>query len=173
MMILRLFIAAAAGFATIVLIARIERVRIIMTDSAAPAGIYRTVDAQFTHGELVLACLPADSARLALRRSYLGAGNCPAGAEPIAKVLGALPGDMLQLSQAFVAIDGIRIPDSLTVARDTMGRPLQHAAWGTYRVADGQVWLFGFNNPRSWDGRYFGPVPTANVLSALKPIITW
>ncbi len=54
-----------------------------------------------------------------------------------------------------------------------MGRPLVHAAWGSHRVTDGQVWLFGFNNPRSWDARYFGDVPAANILGALKPIITW
>jgi conjugative transfer signal peptidase TraF len=172
-MISRLFVISTVGFALIVLIARVGRVRIVTTDSAAPNGIYHMMDTPLARGELVLACLPPDSARLALERSYLGAGNCPAGAEPVAKVIGALPGDTVQLDQAFVAINGTRIPDSPTLPRDSMGRPLEHAAWRVYHVPDGEVWLFGFNNPHSWDGRFFGPVPTVNVLGALKPLISW
>jgi conjugative transfer signal peptidase TraF len=160
------------GFA-LILIARIDRIRIITTNSAAPAGIYRITPAPLRRGELVLACLPPESARLALQRNYLGAGNCPANAEPIAKIISALSGDTVRLNRDFVAINDVRIANSPTVAHDTMGRPLQHAAWGSYRVGGGEVWLFGFNNPHSWDGRYFGSIPAANVLGQLQPLITW
>ena len=37
----------------------------------------------------------------------------------------------------------------------------------------GQVWLFGFNDRRSWDSRYFGPVPLANVRGEIKPVVMW
>jgi type IV secretory pathway protease TraF len=40
-------------------------------------------------------------------------------------------------------------------------------------VASDEVWLFGFNNPRSWDSRYFGPVPVANVMGTLSPVVRW
>jgi len=40
-------------------------------------------------------------------------------------------------------------------------------------VAAGQVWLFGFNDARSWDARYFGPVPLANLRGVLTPVVTW
>jgi conjugative transfer signal peptidase TraF len=172
-MISKAFIILMASFALAVFIARFEGIHIVTTDSAAPAGIYRTVDRPLAHGELVLACLPPESARLALARSYIGGGSCPTSAEPIAKMVGALPGDTVELEQAFVAIDGVRIPNSPTVPYDSMGRPLEHAVWGIYRVPAGEVWLFGFNNPRSWDGRYFGALPTTNVLGALRPLITW
>lgn len=164
-------IIAAATIASVAAV--IGRVRIITTNSAAPAGIYRTVAATLTRGDLVLACLPRETTQLALERGYLGAGDCLAGAEPIAKVIGALPGDTVELEQGFVAVNGIRIPDSPTLPRDSAGRPLAHVAWGTRRVPEGEVWLFGFNNPRSWDGRYLGSVPTDNVLGVLEPLITW
>lgn len=91
----------------------------------------------------------------------------------VAKLIGAVPGDTIDIESGWVAVNGVRIPHSPTVARDTMGRPLEHAAWGMRRVAPGEVWLFGFNNPRSWDARYFGGIPTANLLGGLTPIITW
>jgi type IV secretory pathway protease TraF len=56
---------------------------------------------------------------------------------------------------------------------DSAGRPLPHVAWGKRRVAAGQVWLFGFNDRRSWDSRYFGPVPLANVRGEIKAVIAW
>jgi conjugative transfer signal peptidase TraF len=170
---MRLLAALVGSFVLAIVIVRVERIRIITTDSAAPAGIYRMIYLPLTRGRLVLACLPYQAARLALSRDYLGAGNCPAGAEPVAKVIGALPGDTVDIELGAVAVDDIRIPDSPTVTRDSMGRPLEHTAWGRRMVAPGTIWLFGFNNPRSWDGRYFGAIPISNLLGGLKPIITW
>jgi type IV secretory pathway protease TraF len=34
-------------------------------------------------------------------------------------------------------------------------------------------WLFGFNDAHSWDARYFGPVPLANLRGVLTPVVTW
>jgi len=170
---MKVLAATIGSFALIIGVARIERIRIITTDSAAPAGIYQTVPKPLTRGALVLACLPAGAAQLAMARGYLGAGNCPAGAEPIAKIVGALPGDTLEIESDAVTVNAVRIPDSPTVTRDSMGRPLEHAAWGRRTVTPSEVWLFGFNNPHSWDGRYWGSIPTANVLGGLKPLITW
>ena len=94
-----------------------------------------------------------------LARGYLREGDCPAGAEPVAKVIGALPGDVVEVEPGFVAVNGVKFPNSQTAARDSAGRPLAHVLSGAHRVGAGEVWLFGFNNARSWDARYFGPVP--------------
>jgi conjugative transfer signal peptidase TraF len=170
----KLVFAAVASVALIIGLARIERIRIITTDSASPAGIYQTVALPYVaRGTLVLACLPPRAVQLALSRSYIGAGNCPDGVEPIAKIVGAVPGDTLEIEAAAVTVNGVLIPHSETAKRDSMGRPLQHAAWGKRIVAAGEVWLFGFHNPRSWDARFFGSVPLANVLGGLVPLVTW
>jgi conjugative transfer signal peptidase TraF len=166
-------VMAAAGLGLLLLISWFCRLRITLTDSAAAAGVYRVVDAPPRRGALVAACLPTDIARQGLARGYLQKGDCPAGAEPVAKVIGALAGDELQIAPGFVAVNGVKFPNSSTAARDSAGRRLRHVPSGAYRVDAGEVWLFGFNNVRSWDARYFGPVPTANVRGVLKPVVTW
>ncbi len=148
--------------------------RISLTDSAAPAGIYRIVrGVSVKHGELVGACLPASIAQEGIARGYLQQGDCPSGAEPVAKIVGALPGDLVEVQPGWVSVDGEVFADSAVAPRDSMGRPLPHVPWGRRQVAPGEVWLFGFHNVRSWDARYFGPVPLSEVRAALKPVLTW
>ena len=158
----------------LVALGRILGLRISLTDSAAPAGIYRLVRGlSIKHGELVAACLPASIAQEGLARGYLQQGDCPSGGEPVAKIVGALPGDLLEVQPRGVSIDGQVFPDSAVAALDSIGRPLRHVPWGRRQVAPGEVWLFGFHNVRSWDARYFGPVPLSEVRAALRPVLTW
>jgi type IV secretory pathway protease TraF len=70
-------------------------------------------------------------------------------------------------------VNGVRFRRSAVASHDSAGRPLPHIAWGTHRVPSGQVWLFGFNDRWSWDSRYFGPVPLANVRGEIKPVVVW
>src|SRR5216684_5891073 len=90
-----------------VALGRLFRVRITLTDSAAPGGIYRVVTGvPVVRGALVAACLPAAIARTGLTRGYLREGDCPAGAEPVAKVISGLPGDVVEVEPSWVAVDG-------------------------------------------------------------------
>ena len=143
------------------------------TDSAAPAGVYRIAGKKIERGELVAGCLPIAGARKSLARGYLRTGGCPGDAEPVDKMVGALPGDVVDIEPGWVAVNGRRFSDSATASHDSPGRPLSHVAWGRRTVGAKQIWLFGFNDPRSWDSRYFGPVPLSNVRGDLKPVITW
>lgn len=162
------------AMAFLVALGRVLSLRISLTDSAAPAGIYRIMHGvSVERGELVGACLPPSIAQEGLARGYLSKGDCPGGAEPVAKIIGALPGDILEVQPGRVSVDGTTFADSAVAGRDSIGRPLQHVSWGTHQVAPGEVWLFGFNNARSWDARYFGPVPLSRVQGVLKPILTW
>jgi conjugative transfer signal peptidase TraF len=164
-------IALAAG--VLIGVGKASGIRISTTDSAAPAGVYRIVGHGVRRGDLVAACLPITVAKLGLERGYLGAGDCPGGAEQVDKIIGALPGDVVDMEPGWVSVNGVRFPDSATASRDSAGRPLPHIAWGKRRVAPGEVWLFGFNDRRSWDSRYFGPVPLANLRGELKAVVTW
>lgn len=167
------FGAAAFGISCLILTARIFRLRIMLTDSSAPAGIYHFSAVPAGRGALVAACLPAAIAQTGIVRGYLREGDCPAGAEPVAKVIGALAGDVVQVEPGWVRVNGVKFANSQTVVHDSAGRSLPHVLWGARRVAVGEVWLFGFNNARSWDARYFGPVPTADLRGALRPVVTW
>jgi conjugative transfer signal peptidase TraF len=143
------------------------------TDSAAPAGVYRISGYEIARGDLVAACLPIGVAREGLARGYLRTGGCPGNAEPVDKMVGALPGAIVDIEPGWVAVNGRRFGDSATASHDSAGRRLAHVAWGKRTVAANQIWLFGFNDPRSWDSRYFGPIPLSNIRGDLKPVITW
>ena len=64
------------------------------------------------------------------------------------------------MEAGWVAVNGERLANSATMAQDSAGRSLKHVVWGKRRVGADEVWLFGLNNRRSWDSRYFGPVPS-------------
>jgi conjugative transfer signal peptidase TraF len=153
----------------------------MLTDSAAPLGIYRVEPLRsqqsvrdLKRGELVEACLPVAIAQRGLERGYLQHGGCPGGAEPVAKRLGALSGDIVIISAESVVVNGNCLSlQSETRPVDSRGRPLDHVTWGANRVSPKTVWLFGFNNPRSWDSRYFGPVLQTDVRGVLTPVVTW
>jgi conjugative transfer signal peptidase TraF len=170
-------IAAMAGIAIVaallIAVGNAFGVLISNTDSAAPAGVYRIVGHEIERGELVAACLPIHIAEEGLTHGYLRTGACAGSAEPVGKVAGALPGDIVEIERGWVAVNGVRFKRSAVATHDSAGRPLTHIPWGSYRVAAGQVWLFGFNDRRSWDSRYFGPIPLASVRGKLAPVLTW
>lgn len=152
--------------------------RVALTGSACPPGIYRATALRpggtLARGELVLVCLPETLARFALKRGYLASGaGCGHGIEPVGKRIGAVAGDTVVLTPTYVAVDGKRLPNSASRMRDSRGRDVPHIAFGTHAVRNGQVWLFGEADRRSWDSRYFGPLPTSTVRAELKPVITW
>jgi conjugative transfer signal peptidase TraF len=165
--------AIALAIALLIGAGKASGIRISTTDSAAPAGVYRIIGREVRRGTLVAACLPLGVAKLGLARGYLQAGDCPGDAEPVDKIVGALPGDLLDIEPDSVSVNGVRFPDSATASRDSAGCPLAHVAWGERRVAPGEVWLFGFNDRRSWDSRYFGPVPLAAIRGELRSVVTW
>ena len=160
--------------AFLVVVGRVIGLRISLTDSAAPAGIYRIVRGVSVITRRTRWCLPTVLDRTGRTRSRLpSTRRLPGGAEPVAKIVGALPGDLLEVQPGWVSVDGQVFADSAVAAHDSIGRPLPHVPWGRRQVAPGEVWLFGFHNVRSWDARYFGPVPLSEVRAALKPVLTW
>jgi conjugative transfer signal peptidase TraF len=171
---LPMLLALASVIAAIVAVFWTFRLRIALTDSACPPGIYRMVNRPISRGDLVLACLPTAIARFAQARGYLARGpGCGDGIEPVGKRIGALPGDTLEVTRDYIVINGRRIENSATLSRDSRGRSAPHLAWGRYTVAPDHVWLSGTNDAHSWDSRYFGPVPIGAVRARLEPLITW
>jgi conjugative transfer signal peptidase TraF len=176
-----LFESLLIGAALMVLWGQQFGLRIMLTDSAAPVGIYRVEPLpspesvrDLRRGELVEACLPDAIAQRGLERGYLQRGGCPGGVEPVAKRVGALSGDIIVISAGYVAVNGNQLSSlSETLPIDSRGRLLEHVTWGARQVSPNTVWLFGFNNPRSWDSRYFGPVLQSDVRGILTPLVTW
>ena len=126
---------------------RLLHLRIMLTDSAAPAGIYRLRSLRRPGAARWLppACRPRSRGRDS--RAAISKGAI-VRREPSRsrRCIGALPGDVVELEPGWVAVNGVKFPNSQTAARDSAGRPLAHVPWGARRVGAGEVWLFGFNN---------------------------
>lgn len=131
--------------------------------SALPAG-------EVQRGMVVVACAPVGAAAVGRARDYLGAGPCPDGTEPLLKSVAAIAGDELDVTAAGVLVNGCRLPQSAPIARDRSGRRFQPWRPGRYRLPSGEVWLYA-DNSRSWDSRYWGPVPQAVVMAQAFPIL--
>ncbi len=137
-----------------------------------PIGLYRRVHEPILRGALVEACLPKSIATLARKRGYLRGGSCPDGTEPVAKTVAALPGDTVELTDQALIVNGLELPRTATLSTDREGRELQRFARGVHAVGANEVWLLGTSDPRSWDSRYYGPIPLENIRSAVRPLVT-
>jgi conjugative transfer signal peptidase TraF len=138
-----------------------------------PVGLWRMVPdrAPLRRGEIVVVCLPDTAlAQVGAARGYIPSGSCPSGLEPLVKPIAATAGDVVAVSAAGVAVNGQAVHDTAQLAQDSAGRPLMAVAAGAYPVAPKEVWLLSGHDPRSFDSRYFGPVPEANVQGLARPI---
>jgi conjugative transfer signal peptidase TraF len=145
----------------------------VNTTASMPRGLWqvRTADASLRRGAFVTVCL-SDTApiREAAARGYLPAGICADGYAPLVKPVAAVAGDRVTVTPRGIAVDGRPVPHTAQLVRDSYGRPLRAVAPGVYPVMPGQVWLLSGHDPRSFDSRYFGPVPTANVQGVARPL---
>ncbi|UVC15143.1 S26 family signal peptidase [Mesorhizobium onobrychidis] len=131
--------------------------------ASAPVGLYRVGFAAPATGHLVLVRPPESVAELAAERGYLPRNV------PLVKRLAALPDDHVCAFNDAIIIAGEIVARRLPT--DTRGRPLPW--WnGCRTLADTEVFLLGNDNIRSFDSRYFGPVPAPNVIGRLVPIWT-
>ncbi|OFA15479.1 hypothetical protein A4U49_12480 [Acidithiobacillus ferrivorans] len=131
-------------------------------------------------GDVVLACVPLDTpaAREGLRRHYLptqqfGALRCPGDVYPVVKPVAAVPGDTVTLSLAGVAVDHRLLPNTAIIQADPQDRPVRHMPLGAYRVPASTFWLISGFNRLSFDSRYWGPVPRADILRLAVPFLTF
>ena len=142
----------------------------INTSPSLPVGLYMTTtDPQ---SRLVEFCPPEPYARLAIERGYRSAGNCGDGAAPLLKPVIAEAGDVVDLSPSGLAVNGHSIPNTEAVQADTKGRHLTPWPFGRYEVQRGTIWVASSYNSRSFDSRYFGPIPAWRVRDRVRPLIT-
>lgn len=142
----------------------------VNASSSLPIGLYRTTSDK--SARLIEFCPVETFASMSASRSYRGKGNCPDGAEPLMKPIVAVAGDTVEVSSRGVAVDGRLLPNSAPRPSDTKGRLLTHWPFGKYRVDTGTVWVISSFNARSFDSRYFGPVPISSIRYHLLPLLT-
>lgn len=137
-----------------------------------PLGLYRVVgDASAVErGSVVIVCLPPEWARFAVRRQILGPGYCEGGSYGLGKMVLATGGDVVELRRDGLTLNGVPVPHSRTVERDSRGRPMPHHPWGRHMLRPGDVWLYSSCHPGAFDSRYFGPVSTWRIQAVIRPL---
>lgn len=135
-----------------------------------PVGMYVTTADE--HANLVEFCPAEPSASLSITRGYRDPGNCLDGAAPLLKPVVASAGDAVELSARGIFVNGVLLPNTAPLSKDSKGRPLVAWPFGRYSVAAGTVWVASSYQRRSFDSRYFGPISTAAIRHRLRPFLT-
>lgn len=132
--------------------------------ASVPIGLYQVTPA--THlsvTDLVVALPPASLAAMLADEGYL-----PRGVPLIKRVL-ALPGQTVCRTGIFITVGNILMGSARE--KDHNGRPLP--SWqGCRVVATDHVFLMNWDEPSSFDGRYFGMLPISAVLGRAEPLWT-
>jgi len=93
-------------------------------------------------------------------RGYIAHGSCPGDAESLGKIVEGMPADTVTVDPA------------AALKKDSAPRPIERFPNGQYRIPAGEVWVQGTAH-NSFDSRYFGPVPIADIRASLEPLVTW
>lgn len=145
----------------------------INTTASMPEGIYRLRpyrSGEIQRGTVVAICPDAAVLAIAAPRHYFEPGPCPGNVEPLLKHVAAVGGDAVDVSDRAVSVNGRPLPNSARLARDCAGRPLPRIPAGRYAIAPSSVWLYA-PVARSWDSRYFGPQPAADIVGIATPVL--
>lgn len=161
----KLVAATSAGCLLLVAPAslRLEKRLVFNTTTSVPMGFYGLGGGQPRVGDLALVRPPEDLARWMAARRYLPLNV------PLIKHVAAVEGQFVCIRADVVTIDGMQVGEVL--ARDRLGRALT-ASSICRRLAADEIFLLNAE-PRSLDGRYFGPVSRRCVVGRLTPLWTW
>jgi conjugative transfer signal peptidase TraF len=135
--------------------------RLVWNASAsAPIGLYLVHPGALPgRGEYVVAHLPSPLRDLATRRRYLPANV------PLVKRVAAAAGERVCARGAIVTVEGKPIARRLAV--DSAGRMMP--GWsGCARLSRGDFFLLMATSPRSFDGRYFGPIHHDQIIGRAR-----
>jgi len=121
---------------------------------------------------MVLACLPVDVAVFAKSRGYVPNGGCPGAPAPIGKVVLAMAGDSVEVTAEGLVLNGRPVRNTRPLVVDAAGRSLRRFPDGTYVVGQDDVWLSSPYPKRSFDSRYFGPLPVSCIRSGVLRLWT-
>ncbi|HHJ1295543.1 conjugative transfer signal peptidase TraF [Pseudomonas sp. 17391] len=142
--------------------------------SSFPPGIYWVVDKAPAKGDLVLFCPPQQAVfQLAHERGYLPGGTCPGGYMHLLKRLAAVPGDEVQISAEGVRVNGQLQVRSQPLQQDPRGRSMPHPQSAPFRLGSAEVLMLSDYSRLSFDGRYFGAVPQAQLGEVVEPWLVW
>ncbi len=159
-----LFTAGAAALALSTIAAMPAKRYIWNASGSAPVGLYRLQPTgNLFVTQLVAVQPPEPLATFLADHRYL-----PRGVPMLKRVL-ALPGQTICRDGLAITVDNIATGEAR--ARDSRGRPLP--VWqGCRIIAEGEIFLMNWRSADSFDGRYFGALPTSSIIGTAEPLWT-
>ena len=142
----------------------------INTTPSLPIGLYVE---SYPQSRLIEFCPSGVPAAISVRRGYRGSGDCPDGASPLLKPIVAQFGDLVEFSAGGISVNNHFLRNTAPLSVDTERRPLEHFPFGRYVVSADEVWVASSYNKRSFDSRYYGPVPKIRIRDHLRPLLTF
>lgn len=164
------YLSISAVILSLSILMRSDELIINISSSLSP-GFYIRATGSIEHGDIISFCLAKPSQTFGLQRGYLMSGQICHGSVPLLKEVIAVPGDDVALSMTSIIVNG-KVYSAVTDLVDSQNRKLFIFPRGTYLHTSG-YWLFGNNSVKSWDSRYWGPVQSFQIISKMKPLLTW
>lgn len=149
---------------------------IIRTESG-PVGLWQRIDNPAPRrGDVIRFCMRSDHAALVTGRAYAGGrlgGDCPHDTWVLQKPVLAVPGDTLTHAPEALTVNGRPVPFSATRTRDSDGRSVPVAPYGTYVLRSGEYWVYSPYTERSFDSRNLGVVTRHQLRGGARPVLIW
>ena len=142
--------------------------RINVTPSI-PLGLYVRAGREPVRGLVAEFCPTGMSATESDRYRGFGLG-CPDHSIPLLKPIVGTAGDEVEFSSSGLSVNGRRLPNTAPRHTDSQGRPIRPWPSGRYTVEAGRIVVASSYHPLSYDSRYLGPIPVADVRSTLRPL---
>lgn len=139
-----------------------------------PVGLYWVTQKPIQKGEYVLFCPPQTfTFKEALSRGYINSGFCPGGLGYMMKKVFAITGDRIAITSSGVWVNGVQVPLSAPLVQDSHGRGLPRLNEASHTLKSDQLLLMTDQSAKSFDARYFGLINQSQVVSVIRPVITW
>ena len=146
----------------------------INTTRSIPVGLYWTTKDPIVTGAYVMFCPPeVEVFHEAKNRGYIDTGLCPGHYGYMMKQVMGTKNDTVNVTNEGVRVNNTLLPLSVPLNADSSGRALPRYQTNHYVLDDTQVLLMSDVNERSFDSRYFGPIRQSQIVTVIKPIITW
>lgn len=148
----------------------------ICLSPSAPAGLYLPAALPLGAGTWVQLCLPEPIVSFGRARGYHPPGwppaSCPDGSAAVLKRIAALPGDLVEVREEGLVVNGRLLGGTGPQPLDSDHRPLPWLAGLRQRVPEGRCWVYSDTISNSWDSRYYGAIPMVSIVTAMRPVVT-
>jgi conjugative transfer signal peptidase TraF len=131
-----------------------------------PLGFYKiSENSPIKRGDTVSFCLEENNlyAQLVKDRKYLGAGTCPTNLQPLLKIVGGVPGDLVEFTDTGIFVNGQKIKNSIRPLVDSKGRKMPPSLLGNGFIPKGFVLVVSFDSELGFDSRHFGLIPKSSL----------